>query len=44
MSDNHLEKAFIHYQNDGFWRGFLTGVLLTSAVCGLRCLVKYGNR
>ncbi len=42
--ENYLAQAFKSYYDDGFLAGFVTGVLFTSTVCGLRCLVKYGNR
>lgn len=42
--DNEFEKAFKHYYNNGFWHGFVTGVLFTSTVCGVRCLLKYRTK
>ena len=39
--DDLLADEFKGYFNNGFWLGFVTGVLFTSAVCGVRCYTKY---
>ena len=38
---NYLSDTFKVYYNDGFWHGFFAGVVFTSTVCGVRCLIKY---